>query len=198
MNLYENHDVATDARPRREKAWGRRAVDQVIAWMFTIDGVPMLFCGNELADADEGHSMFGKTPMDWSQLERESGKSRHALVKELAALRRSHASFTAFNGKDGLTWLTASATNAVSVFARRGGGETLIVVQNWTDKPVDCEIDFKAPKEAVPSYIALEEVDRDVKGKVDFQPLHAYEAHWMGGRRFSLGPWGRWISRVTP
>ncbi len=198
VNHYENHDVATDARPRREKAWGRAAVDQVIAWMFTIDGVPMLFCGNEFADADERHSMFGKTPMDWSQLKREPGRSRHALVKELAELRRAHPSFTAVNGKEGLTWLKTSAPDSVSAFVRRGGGETLLVIQNWTDKPAECEVDFKVPDGAFVSYIAIEGVDRDVKGEIESKPLHAHDARLVSGRRFTLGPWGRWIGRVTP
>ncbi len=198
VNHYENHDVATDVRPRREKAWGRLAVDQVMAWMFTIDGVPMLFCGNEIADADTKHSMFGKTPMDWTQLDREPGKSRHALVKELAALRRTHDSFTAVNGKDGLTWLMTSSAHEVSAFARRGGEETLLVVQNWTDKTITCEVNFKAPPESYPSYIAMEKINRDVKGTIDPTPLHAYDAKHLEGRRFTLGPWGRWIGRVKP
>lgn len=196
VNHYENHDIATDARPRREKAWGLRAVDQVIAWMFTMDGVPMLFCGNEIADADEKHSMFGKTPMDWNQLNVEPGRSRHALVKELSAMRRAHKSFTAVNGKEGLTWLAANGANSVTAFVRRGGGETILVVQNWSGKPVECEVDFTAPRDSYPSYIAIDAVDRDVKGAVVSKPLHSYEAKWLGGRKFSIGPWGRWVGIV--
>ena len=196
VNHYENHDIATDARPRREKAWGHAAVDQVLTWMFTIDGVPMLFTGNELADADERHSMFGKTPMDWSQLMREPGASRHALVRCLARLRRTHLAFTAENGRDGLIWLDTTALNSVSAFARRGGGETVIVVQNWTDKTVECSVSFAAPKDSVPSYIVAEEVDRDVKGTISAEPLHARNARCTGARSFALAPWGCWISTI--
>ena len=198
VNHYENHDIATDARPRREKAWGRQAVDQVITWMFTIDGVPMLFTGNELADADERHSMFGKTPLDWTQLDREPGASRHALVKELAHLRHAHPAFTARNGKDGLIWLDTKASEAVSAFARRTESETILVVQNWTAREVSCEISFAAPKDAVPSYIVAEDVDRDVKGTISEAPLHSRSAHKTGRQAFALGPWGCWISTIRP
>lgn len=196
VNHYENHDIATDARPRREKAWGFDAVNQVLTWMFTLDGVPLLFCGNELADADERHSMFGKTPMDWSQLDRAPGRARHVLVKELAHLRREHPALTAVNGRDGLIWLDTTKPDAVSAFARRGGGETLLVVQNWTGREVSCDVSFAAPKESVPSYIVAENVDRDVKGAVDPAPLHARRAKHTAPRAFTLGPWGCWVSRV--
>ena len=196
VNHYENHDIATDARPRREKAWGFDAVNQVLTWMFTLDGVPLLFCGNELADADERHSMFGKTPMDWSQLDRAPGRARHALVKELARLRREHPALTAVNGRDGLIWLDTTKPDAVSAFARRGGGETLLVVQNWTGREVSCDVSFAAPKESVPSYIVAENVDRDVKGAVAPAPLHARRAKHTAPRAFTLGPWGCWVSCV--
>lgn len=56
--------------------------------MFTIDGVPMLFMGNELADSDPKHSMFGKTPMDWKQLESGVGRSVKGCFAEKPLLAR--------------------------------------------------------------------------------------------------------------
>ena len=190
VNHYENHDIATDWRPRAERKYGTPAVDQILVWMFTLDGVPMLFSGNEIADADERHSMFGKTPMDWTQLDREPGKSRHALVRRLAALRRGHPALTAANGIDGLVWLDTSAPDAVSAFVRRGGGETLLVVQNWTEKETACDISFKVSAASLPSYLSQEEVDRDVKGEIADEPLLAHGVRKTGPRSFALDPWG--------
>ncbi len=196
VNHYENHDIATDWRPRAEKRYGTPAVEQILTWMFTLDGVPMLFTGNELADADEKHSMFGKTPLDWRQLACEPGKSRHALVKRLASLRREHPAFTAVNGIDGLTWLDVTPAKNVSAFVRRGGGETIVVVQNWSDQESACEVSFKVPQSSVPSYIAAEEIDRDVKGAVAEEALYARNAAKAGPRAFKLGPWGCFIGRI--
>jgi len=190
VNHYENHDIATDERPRREAKWGHAQVDQVLVWMFTLDGVPMLFTGNEMADADVKHSMFGKTPMDWSQLDREPGKSRHAFVKRLATIRREHPAFTAVNGIDGLTWLDTTESDKVTAFVRRGKGETVLVVQNWTAKEVLCEVSFNAPKSSVPSYIVAEDVDRDVKGTIAEAPLFARGAEQVSARGFKIAPWG--------
>lgn len=198
VNHYENHDIATDARPRREEAWGRRRIEQALVWMFTADGVPMLFQGNEIADADPRHSMFGKTPMDWSQLERGVGQSRHALVKRLAALRRAHSALTAVNGLDGFVWLDTTAPEKVSAFARRGKGETILVVQNWSDKKVVCDVSFAVSKADRPSYLAADDTDRDVKGHLADAPLLARDAERIGARSFALGPWGFFVVRVAP
>ncbi len=199
VNHYENHDIATDARPRREKEWGHDQVDQVLVWMFTIDGIPMLFTGNEMADADEKHSMFGKTPMDWTQLEREPGKSRHALVKSLATLRVKRPALTAINGDEGLTWLKTSHKD-VTAFVRRFKDETILVVQNWSKAEVECKVEFKATKAAVKSYIAIDAVDRSVRGKVAEKPLLSKKADVkssVDGASAKLGPWGFSIIEVV-
>ena len=196
VNHYENHDIATDLRPRREAQWGHEAVDQVLVWMFTLDGVPMLFTGNELADSDERHSMFGKTPMDWTQLDREPGKSRHALVKRLAALRREHSAFTDINGEGGLTWLDTTANDSVTAFVRRNGRETMLVVQNWTGKDVRCDVSFAVPKRKTASYLAADEENRDVKGRVSPDAVYSKNAEFVGGTTFRVGAWGAWISKV--
>ena len=197
VNHYENHDLATDARPRRELAWGHGAIDQVLVWMFTLDGIPMLFTGNEMADADEKHSMFGRTPMDWSQLDREPGTSRHELVRRLISLRREHSVVTDINGKDGLTWLDTTAPEACTAFVRRNGRETVLVVQNWTDKPVECGVSFKVENAKVAYYLAPDETDRSVTGRVARTPLFARNAVHSADGTFSLGPWGWWISDVV-
>lgn len=196
VNHYENHDIATDWRPRAEKKYGTAAVDQILVWMFTLDGVPMLFTGNELADADERHSMFGKTPMDWSQLDREPGKSRHALVRRLAEIRRTHSALTSVNGVDGLTWLDTTAPDSVSAFVRRGKGETVLVVQNWTDAETTCEVKFDVPDNSIQSYIVVEGLDRNVRGTIASEPLFARKATRTGVRRYKLGPYGFAIVNV--
>ena len=214
VNHYENHDLATDERPRREDAWGHAAVDQVLVWMFALDGVPMLFCGNEMADADPRHSMFGKTPMDWTQLDREPGRSRHALVRRLAAMRRGRPAFTDVSGSAGLAWLDTSAPDSVSAFVRRSadagsrprcGGDarcdTLLVVQNWTDRPVTCDVSFEIPPPQTAWYLDSGDTKADdhcVRGSVSPDPILARAARLAGTARFELGPWGFWISDINP
>jgi len=198
VNHYENHDIATDARPRREIAWGHDAVDQVIVWMFTLDGVPLLFDGNEFAEANPKHSMFGKTPLEWAALKTPEGKARHELVRRLAELRRQVAAFTAYNGAAGLTWLNVTEERDVTAFVRRGPGETVLVVQNWRNREVETEISFDVPRQKVPSYLALDNPpDKSVKGEIADSPLLAKRATQTGPRKFRLGPYGYSILRVV-
>ena len=135
--------------------------------------------------------------MDWTQLEREPGKSRHAFVKRLAELRRAHRALTEVNGAEGLSWLDTTAKESVTAFVRRGGGETILVVQNWTGKPASCEVSFKVLPPKLASYLAADKTDRDVKGEISPSALLSKGAKFAGGKSFELGPWGVWISEVV-
>ena len=142
VNHYENHDIATNMDPRRERAWGSNAVDQVLVWLFTADGVPLIFNGNEIADDDGRHSMFGKTPIDWSRAETEKGRARRDFVRRLAALRASRRSLTDLNGEKGMKWLGNSAEEKATAFRRIGkNGEKTLVIQNWTGEDVEVEVE---------------------------------------------------------
>ena len=158
----------------------------------------MLFGGNEMADADPSHSMFGKTPMDWTQLDREPGCSRHALVRVLAALRRDHPVFTDASGDAGLTWLDTTAPERVTAFVRRNGRETILVVQNWSAEPVSCDVSFHVPAPETAWYLAADDTDRDVRGTVRTAPLHARGARLIAPTGFELAPWGCWVGEVAP
>ena len=190
VNHYENHDIATDHRPRRELALGHEAVDQINVWMLTADGIPMLFNGNEFAEASPDHSMFGKTPLDWAALETPAGKYRHELVRRLSDLRRMHPAFTSAQGRPGMTWFNTSRPDEVTAFARRGGGETMFVVQNWTPGELEVTVDFNVPKSEKVSYIVVEEPDRSLRGVFAAQPLLERRAEKTGNDSFRLGAYG--------
>ena len=198
VNHYENHDIATDSRPRREAAWGHAFTDQVLVWMFTVDGVPLLFNGNEFADDDPKHSMFGHTPIDWTRLDGEVGKARYAFVRKLAALRAAHPVFTATSGYEGMAWLDVSAPKSVTAFVRRmQGGETILVVQNWSDKEVETDVKLDTAETDFPSYVVNDDpVDRSIKGKPSDEPLMARAATKTGPSSYRLGPYGFCVTSV--
>ena len=139
---------------------------------------------------------FGKTPMDWTQLKREPGRSRFELVKALAAMRQDNPVFTDVNGSDGLVWLDTSVPESVTAFVRRNGRDAAIVVQNWTDKSVACAVSFDVPKAATASYLAPEETDRSVHGDIAPEPLFTRDASYLPDSRFTIGPFECWISKI--
>jgi len=58
-----------------------------------------------------------------------------------------------------------------TAFVRRNGRDAVIVVQNWTDKPVDCSVSFTVEKKK--------------------------STQFNGGLSFAICPWGCWISKVV-
>ena len=182
VNHYENHDIATDVRPRRETSWTHAGIDQTLVYMFTADGIPMLFNGNEFCEASADHSMFGRTPLDWSAAETSAGKGRLALVKRLSELRRTTPALTARNGKEGLEWLDVSPADDVTAFVRRAPGErSVLVVQNWRDKVVVVKV---PPKAALRDSAAA--------------PLISRGAKWKDASTVVLSPFGFYVGYVAP
>lgn len=96
MRCFQNHDFANCApgQPRWERAYGLDLNDGLLATIFTLDGVPMLYNGQEIADAAP-HSIwsnrfFGKWGVDWSAAWTPEGEHRRALVEALARIRHAH------------------------------------------------------------------------------------------------------------
>ena len=96
MRCFQNHDFANCAPGvrRYEALYGPDANDAMLATIFTLDGVPMLYNGQEIADTAP-HSIWsdrdhGKWGIDWSAAFTKTGERRLALVKALAKLRHEH------------------------------------------------------------------------------------------------------------
>jgi len=136
VRFIDNHDFTNDDYTNRlEKRWGAARVNSALAGLFTLDGVPFLYNGQEVADAAR-HSIFGKLPIDWANGETAAGKARFAFVQKLCAMRRSEKALT----QGGLAWLDNDAPQAVVSFARALGPERVVSVINLTDTPVKVSV----------------------------------------------------------
>ncbi len=114
---------------RIDKAWGNDAVDSMLALCFALDGVPMLYNGQEVADAAK-HSIYCKFPVDWANGETPRGKARRALVKRLCALRHSEKALS----EGSIKWLDNAAPDQLLSFERTLGSETILAVFNVSKK----------------------------------------------------------------
>jgi len=136
VRFIDNHDYTNDDYENRlEKRWGHAKVDAALVALFTLDGVPFLYNGQEVADAAR-HSIFGRLPIDWANGETPAGRSRFAFVQKLCALRRAERSLT----QGELAWLDNDAPEAVLSFARKQGDGQVLAVINLTDKPVKVSV----------------------------------------------------------
>lgn len=96
MRCFQNHDFANcgPGQRRYEALYGQDMNDAMLATIFTLDGVPMLYNGQEIADTAP-HSIWsnrdhGKWGIDWSCAFTKEGENRLALVKALAKLRHDN------------------------------------------------------------------------------------------------------------
>ncbi len=136
LNTWENHDNASDLFDNRlEKLIGNEGCDAILVLLFTLNGIPFIYNGNEVAD-DSRKSMFwnrfceGDMSVQWKNLNTKAGQNRLNLVKELIKLRKKHSSLS--DGK--LVWLEGNNPKNLLCFSRVLGEEKINVVVNVTAK----------------------------------------------------------------
>lgn len=136
VRFIDNHDFANDDYDNRvEKRWGAARVEAALAALFTLDGMPLLYNGQEVADTAR-HSIFGRLTVDWANGETAAGKARFAFVQKLSALRKAEKALT----RGGLTWLDNDVPEAVLSFRRGEGDGAVVAVINVTGQPVTVKV----------------------------------------------------------
>ena len=121
MRCFDNHDYAMDTTMhggRYEASCGKDSCDAMLALIFTLNGMPMLYNGQEVAD-NAPHSIYanrehGRLFINWSRALTQAGKDRMDLLRKLTAFRhRLPALFDA-----PLRWLESGAPDQVFAFSR--------------------------------------------------------------------------------
>lgn len=141
IRFIDNHDIANDAFHNRiEKAWGARHVDAALVLIFTLDGVPFVYNGQEVADTAR-HSIFGRSAIDWANGDTPAGKARFAFCRKLCAMRHAERALT--HGE--VVWLDNDQPDAVAVFLRRTADEEILSVVNLSNRAVKVRVTFREP-----------------------------------------------------
>ena len=131
-NMTENHDTSTDSfDDRDEKVYGPAACELSIAYCFAIDGVPLLFCGQEIA-FDRRVSMFGNKAgwIDWDvDGKTEKALDRSAKIRKWVGMRRTYSSLS--HGET--TWIDNDQPQTVCSFIRHDGkSQDVLFVGNFS------------------------------------------------------------------
>jgi cyclomaltodextrinase / maltogenic alpha-amylase / neopullulanase len=141
IRFIDNHDIANDSYDNRiEKAWGTRRVNATLVALWTLDGVPMLYNGQEVADTAR-HSIFGRSPIDWPNDDTPTGKTRFAFCQQLCATRHAERALT--HGT--VVWLDNDQPDSVLSFLRRAAGEEILCVVNLSDRAMKVRVTFPEP-----------------------------------------------------
>ena len=149
LRNLENHDISMDLGDTRWNMVGSPTlVKAAMLLNFTIDGIPFLYNGEEIADKSH-HCIFanrfhGKNyVIDWSLALSEIGKDRLEFTTALANLRHSNIAL-----QQGETvWLENDRPEAVVSFLRTMEEQTVFTVVNTTDAPLSViiKLDDDAP-----------------------------------------------------
>ena len=138
LRNLENHDISMDLGDGRWNMVGPRTlVKAAMLLNFTIDGVPFLYNGEEIAD-NSHHSIFanryyGKNyVIDWSLALSDVGKDRLQFTRSLTNLRQSNIALRRGETK----WLENDRPDAILSFLRVADGQTVLTVVNTTDTPL--------------------------------------------------------------
>ena len=94
LRAYENHDFVVDSFENRIDRTHPDIIDALLVLNFVIDGVPMIYSGNEFAESRR-HSMWrwsgDEYCLDWNALNTDKGQKRLKLTKALCHLRHSYS-----------------------------------------------------------------------------------------------------------
>ena len=144
-------------------------MEAVLVALFTLDGVPFLYNGQEVADTAK-HSIYGKLPVNWANGETPAGQARFAFCQKLCALRKTEKALT----QGELTWLDSDQPEAVLSFARTLGAERIMTLINLTGKAVSVKVTGADDG----AFKALASAHADRNAKEGFK-LDAY-GYWVG------------------
>ena len=139
----DNHDTVTDWPYRIEKHFGQDCMEFIQALNFTIDGVPMVYCGNELADTARVNMFANRFFMgeyevtDRTKKDTEESLRRQFVYKTLHKMRKDNDAVCYGNIK----LLETSTSNNTISFEREFNGEKIVFVGNFSENNSECVLD---------------------------------------------------------
>lgn len=135
LRFSDNHDER-----RAIARFGEKGAMAASVLMFTLDGVPMLYNGMEAGDTTESGApaLFERLPVYWGFAERRPEFPR--LYKGLVELRKNHPALRTLNTE----WMRNSDDTRVISFVRRDEREEVLVVINFSNRPVTASVDAVA------------------------------------------------------
>ncbi|HKE60007.1 MAG TPA: alpha-amylase family glycosyl hydrolase [Pyrinomonadaceae bacterium] len=126
LRFTDNHDER-----RAIARFGEPATLAGSAFVFTLDGVPLLYNGMEVGDTTESGApaLFEKLPIFWPFMERRPEFPR--FYKQMMALRQSSSALR----RGSLQWVNNSDESRVVSYLRRSADEEVLVILNLSSRP---------------------------------------------------------------
>lgn len=139
VRYMDNHDTVTNWGERSEVSFGHDGMEVVQVLHYMMDGVPMVYSGNELADEAKVNMFANRFHMGQYEVTDRSRKNtpeairRQALYKELNKMCKECAAIT----KGTMAWIENSQSDKVLSFLREYKGEKLLFIGNLKNESVE-------------------------------------------------------------
>ncbi len=169
----ENHDTVSDLAERRvEMFLGSDAAEAIMAMLFTMKGVPMIYNGCEVADSCLKNMFWnrfsaGTMSVQWQNALCEKGKKRLEFVKNIIRIHRYNDAITSGDIK----WYNDCDENILA-YTRESDTQKLIVMVN---------ISRKTQKAILPEKIKKSVLEKNV---------------WYDGDNAIIGSYGILIAEI--
>jgi glycosidase len=126
MYFSDNHD-----EKRAIVRFGEKAALAAAALVFGLDGIPLLYNGQEVGDTTESGApaLFEKMPVFWEVAERRPEFPR--FFRQLIKLRCDHPALR----RGSLLWLPNSDEDRVLTFRRADAEEEIVFAVNLSNRP---------------------------------------------------------------
>ncbi len=181
LHYSDNHDWR-----RAVVEFGERGAFATSVLHFTMDGIPMLYNGQEIADRVPTH-WLAKAPIQWEEPGTAGdGKALKETLEQYKRLLKARATHPEMTSGE-LIWINNSEPDSVLSYLRKKGNDEVLVILNLSNRKVNVSIDLP-----VMDYYAVENLLKDGKtwfelysGRVSAK-LAAYEA--VVGKRIPLAP----------
>lgn len=132
LRSMDDHDTVTDWEERIEVIAGHNGMELILVLTYLIDGVPMVYCGNELADTKRLNMFANRFHMgefevtDRDDKTSEASVRRQQIIKKLNTLRKESATLALGETK----WIETEKQESVIAFKRVLNGEVYYVLGN--------------------------------------------------------------------
>ncbi|MFO1475952.1 MAG: alpha-amylase family glycosyl hydrolase [Verrucomicrobiota bacterium] len=131
MRITDDHDES-----RAIARFGVKGALAASVFMFTLDGIPLLYNGMEAGDATESGdpALFEKMPVFWHSKGRPPLRD---IYKGLIKLRLENPAF--LDGK--VVWLSNTDENNMVTLMRTDGHDEFVVVINFSNRPISGKVE---------------------------------------------------------
>ncbi|MBR6679643.1 MAG: hypothetical protein IKL59_00110 [Clostridia bacterium] len=135
MRDMDNHDTVTDWPMRAETVAGHDGMELIAALNFTIDGIPMVYCGNELGDSVRLSMFANRFYMGDFEVTDRSKKNepysirRQTVIKALNSLRSKYDALCFGNTE----WKDTDDNERLICFERFLDSEKIIFIGNFSN-----------------------------------------------------------------